>query len=120
MTNLRSESATKEQGPRQQGFFSRWMDFNEAPIPANELEPEIEANSVASFGFFVMLALSASLASLGLIANSAAVIIGAMIVAPLMNPIVAIGFSIVRGNTRLLLRSVVSVGVGVLLVIGIA
>ncbi len=50
--------------------------------------------------FFVLIVLASMIASLGLLQNSAAVIIGAMLVAPLMSPILAMGMSLVLGNIR--------------------
>lgn len=47
--------------------------------------------------FATLMALSVSLASLGLLADSAAVIIGAMVVAPLMGPVLGVSAAIVRG-----------------------
>ena len=52
------------------------------------------------------------IATLGLYANSAAVIIGAMIVAPLMNPILSMSFGIVTANWRLYKRSIATVALG--------
>jgi uncharacterized hydrophobic protein (TIGR00271 family) len=54
--------------------------------------------------FFVMMALSAAIATFGLLQNSAAVIIGAMLVAPLMAAIFGLSLGIVRGDVRLLQR----------------
>ncbi len=48
-----------------------------------------------------MVVLSCSIATLGLITDSPAVIIGAMLVAPLMSPIVAIGLASITGQVRL-------------------
>lgn len=47
--------------------------------------------------FAVLIILSASIASLGLMQSSAAVVIGAMVVAPLMNPILALAAAVVHG-----------------------
>jgi uncharacterized hydrophobic protein (TIGR00271 family) len=52
--------------------------------------------------FFVLIVLSAVIATFGLLQNSAAVIIGAMLVAPLMSPILAASLGIVEGDVRLL------------------
>lgn len=53
-----------------------------------------------STDFFVTLTLAAALASFGLLMDSPAVIIGAMIVAPLMTAILGLGLSVVIGNAR--------------------
>ena len=55
-----------------------------------------------SIDFYVLIGLAAGIAALGLLANSAAVVIGAMLVAPLMSPIAGSGLAIVLGDTRFL------------------
>jgi uncharacterized hydrophobic protein (TIGR00271 family) len=76
--------------------------------------------SIPSFGFFFMLGLAAAIATFGLIANSAPAIIGAMIVAPLMAPIMSLSFGLVAFEIRLISRSIVTVIAGVILVVGLA
>jgi uncharacterized hydrophobic protein (TIGR00271 family) len=55
--------------------------------------------------FWLLLTLAAVIASAGLVGNSAATVIGAMIVAPLMTPILGIVLATVLGDRRNLLRS---------------
>ena len=62
---------------------------------------EVSAAASPGFDFFLMVVLSCSIATLGLITDSPAVIIGAMLVAPLMSPIVAIGLASITGQVRL-------------------
>jgi uncharacterized hydrophobic protein (TIGR00271 family) len=69
--------------------------------------------------FFVLIGLSAMIASLGLIVNSPAVVIGAMLVAPLMSPIIGTGLALVLGDTRFLRLSLGAVNRGVLLAIAV-
>jgi uncharacterized hydrophobic protein (TIGR00271 family) len=52
--------------------------------------------------FYVMVAVSTAIASLGLITNSTAVVIGAMLVAPLMTPIFGIALALIRSDSVLL------------------
>ncbi|MGQ9714525.1 MAG: DUF389 domain-containing protein [Anaerolineae bacterium] len=52
--------------------------------------------------YFVLIALSSIIATLGLLQNSAAVIIGAMLVAPLMTPILALSLGVVLGEVGIL------------------
>ena len=63
----------------------------------------IEVNSKWSFDFVSLICFSTALASLGLMLNSAPVIIGAMLVAPLMTPILGAGLSLIQGNRVLML-----------------
>ena len=68
-------------------WLGDWRYLVEKPVSAEGVERTVEKGSVPSYAFFFMLASSGVIATFGLLANSAAVIIGAMIVAPLMNPI---------------------------------
>lgn len=63
---------------------------------------EIRPMASPGFDFFFLVVLSCSIATLGLITNSPAVIIGAMLVAPLMSPIIGIGLASITGDARLL------------------
>ena len=65
---------------------------------------------------FIVLSVGASLIStLGLLANSPAVVIGAMVVAPWIMPLRAAAFAILLGEVRLLGRSLRTLFVGVLM-----
>ncbi|NJO32242.1 MAG: DUF389 domain-containing protein [Rhodospirillales bacterium] len=57
-----------------------------------ELRAQVEADGAATTGYMLMCGLSAGIATLGLLQGSPAVVIGAMLVSPLMSPIVALGF----------------------------
>lgn len=63
----------------------------------------IEVNSRWSFDFIALICFSTALAALGLMLNSSAVIIGAMLVAPLMTPILGAALSLIQGNRVLML-----------------
>lgn len=67
-----------------------------------QVTEEIKADSSPGFDFYLLVILSASIATLGLITNSPAVIIGAMLLAPLMSPIIGLGLATTTGNTRLI------------------
>ncbi|MGK7874047.1 MAG: DUF389 domain-containing protein [Xenococcaceae cyanobacterium] len=91
-----------------------WRIYLEKPVPVEELTHSREAASIPSFGFFFLLITATVIATLGLLSNSSAVIIGAMIVAPLMNPILSMSFAVVTGNWTLYKRSLVTVLLGAL------
>lgn len=63
--------------------------------------------------YYVLTILSCIIATMGLIQGSAAVIIGAMIVAPLMTPILAFSLGVVWGDLFLIKMSFVSIFKGV-------
>ncbi len=66
---------------------------------------EIDAAAAPRADFFVMIGLSAAIASFGLLMDSPAVIIGAMLVAPLMAAIVGVGLGVVEGELQLIRRA---------------
>jgi len=80
-------------------------------LPTLDLHEQIEVYKAIREGaqpnvdFFVMIGLSAAIATLGLLLNSPAVIIGAMLVAPLMAAIFGLSLGLVRGDSRMLRRA---------------
>jgi uncharacterized hydrophobic protein (TIGR00271 family) len=65
-----------------------------------------------SVDFVLLSAISALLAAFGLLLNSPAVVIGAMLVAPLLGPLVAISVGLVTARLRLFSRAMFTVFVG--------
>ncbi len=73
--------------------------------------------------FFALMGFAAVIASMGVITDSTAVVIGAMLVAPLMTPLMGMAISLVMGWPNRLLRAtlialsgiVFAIGIGVLL-----
>ncbi|MEW5960975.1 MAG: DUF389 domain-containing protein, partial [Chloroflexota bacterium] len=67
-----------------------------------EVYKQVRRSARPRIDFFMLIALSAGIAALGLLLNSPAVIIGAMLVAPLMSAIVGLGLGTIQGDLRLL------------------
>jgi uncharacterized hydrophobic protein (TIGR00271 family) len=76
--------------------------------------------SALSLQFLLILALASTIASLGLMADSAVAIVGAMLIAPLMRPILAVAYGLVTASPVLLARAMVTLAVGVLTTVLIA
>lgn len=76
------------------------------------LVDKLETNSKFNFDFCALISLSTLIAALGLWDNSTAVVIGAMLVAPLMTPLVGIGFALIQGNMDLIRKARWAVLVG--------
>ena len=70
-----------------------------------------------SLEFFVLLIAATIIATFGLIDNSAAVVIGAMIIAPLMDPIVSLAFGIATYNKKLIGQSITLIALGTLIAV---
>lgn len=73
---------------------------------------QLRENSRPSQNYVVLMTLSVILATLGIFANSSPVIIGAMILAPLMSPIISLSMGVLRQDRILIKNSLVTVGVG--------
>lgn len=85
-----------------------------------KLVDNLQINSQFNFDFGALISLSTLIAALGLVRDSGAVVIGAMLVAPLMTPLVAMGFALVQGNLKLIRSALRSVawGFAIALLIG--
>ncbi len=64
-----------------------------------------------------MIVISAFVATLGLLMNSAAVVIGAMVIAPLLGPSIAASVGTVMGDTALFRKGMLSTTLGLIIVI---
>lgn len=94
-----------------------WHWLAEKPMPIAGINRKLWRGAVPSLSFYTLLSLSGIISTFGLLANSAATIIGAMIIAPLMGPIIAIAYSMVAANQRLLKRSSFTLFKGILLTV---
>ena len=74
-----------------------------------------ESGLTARYTFMTMM--SAGIAVLGLLLSSPAVVIGAMLISPLMNPILGLGFSLTLFDFAEMRRSVLALAVGSLVAI---
>lgn len=114
--DLRSDSA---------GRLRAWIPYMERD-QRRELSLRIAAGAIADADYVIMMGLAATLASLGLLQGSTAVVIGAMLVAPLMSPLIAAGLALAQGNGRLFRMGVgvsligMALGFGVSLLVGLA
>jgi uncharacterized hydrophobic protein (TIGR00271 family) len=81
---------------------------------------DIARGSEPKLRFYTMVAASTAIATFGLIMNSTAVVIGAMLVAPLMTPIFGIALALVRGDASLLGRAIRAEIAGVILTVSLA
>jgi uncharacterized hydrophobic protein (TIGR00271 family) len=79
--------------------------------------PEIGAKRIA---WWTMLVLSVAIATLAVLQDSTAVVIGAMLVAPLMTPILGLAAALVSGWATRALRSLGLIVAGVVVAVGLA
>jgi uncharacterized hydrophobic protein (TIGR00271 family) len=104
-------------GQQLSGVQGRLTDVQRA-----ETYREVRLGGRARPEFFALISLAAAIATLGLWMGSPAVIIGAMVIAPLMSAILGIGLGVTQGDARLIWSAAgttfrgasLAVGIGVL------
>ncbi len=96
------------------GLVRRWRDHARV-VDREAVLAQVRVDAPPSHTFVVLTVGAAAIATLGLLLDSPAVIIGAMLVAPFLGPIVALGFSIAMTDVTLALRATKSLLCGVVL-----
>ena len=109
------------------GRLRRWLEFQvQRRVPQLDREgrikvvEQIQSNSQWNFDFILLMALATLIAAMGLLDDSPAVIIGAMLIAPLMTPLLGLGLSIAQANRRLAGMTLKSVSLGFVTAFGLA
>lgn len=102
---------------------------NKAPAPAKktisrlirvsreELYSDIEKTVSVSWVFIAMVFFSSLVASIGILRDNVVFIIGAMVIAPLLGPNVALSFATTLGDIGLSRRAVRAIGIGIVIAI---
>ncbi|MBN2533891.1 MAG: DUF389 domain-containing protein [Spirochaetales bacterium] len=88
-------------------------------IEKYEAYETVVSGSTDTVEYYVLLILSCLIATMGLYLNSAAVIIGAMIVAPLMGPLFGFSAGMLWGSGRVIKEAITTLFKGTALVIGV-
>jgi uncharacterized hydrophobic protein (TIGR00271 family) len=79
-----------------------------------------KSTTLSDPSYWLQTLFAAGIATLGLVLNSPAVIIGAMLISPLMGPILATGLALATGDMILALRSALNLALSCLLAVGFA
>jgi uncharacterized hydrophobic protein (TIGR00271 family) len=93
------------------------------PLTAEERKnviADITQTASSGFDYFLLVILSCSIATLGLITNSPAVIIGAMLLAPIMSPIIGVGLASITGEDKLIKKSALALFWGAIIAISLS
>lgn len=80
----------------------------------------IERNALLDTDFVALVLLSTCVGAVGLIENSVAIVIGAMVIAPLLGPNLAFGLGTALGDASLMRKSALSTFVGLILAISVS
>jgi uncharacterized hydrophobic protein (TIGR00271 family) len=80
-----------------------------------ELTGRVREGAACDWDYLVMMSLASALAALGLLQDSTAVVIGAMLVAPLMGPLIGAALALTQGNLNMFKDAMRSVLIGIAL-----
>lgn len=108
---------------RQTSGSDRFRNFRRKPVSRDrlqQLQSELLDEATPDRSYFVLIIGSCIIATFGLLTNSVAVIIGAMIIAPLMLPIRALAFGALTGNVQLFRQGLGAALLGTVVAVAIA
>jgi uncharacterized hydrophobic protein (TIGR00271 family) len=94
-------------------MIQRVLKENSASIDQKAIVKDIYLELELSVGYFLMLTLANLIALTGLLINSTAVIIGAMLISPLMGPMLSFGFSFITGDKVIWQKSIRKITISV-------
>jgi uncharacterized hydrophobic protein (TIGR00271 family) len=106
------DNQMKPSGEPSDSIYHR-EQFHLPLVERQELYGLVLASSHMNPAYLTMLALAGLIALLGLLQNSVAVIIGAMLISPLMNPILSAGLALLLGDGKLGRKSAIVLGLSV-------
>jgi uncharacterized hydrophobic protein (TIGR00271 family) len=85
----------------------------ESEVQDQTLGEQFESDARTDQEFIVLTLAAGVIATLGLLANSSAVVIGAMLIAPWMLPLRAVAFGILQGRLSLVGRALLTLAIGI-------
>lgn len=105
------EKDTKENGEKEN---------NDLRISREELHTDIVDSTKVTNTYIAMVVLSAVVASVGLLQNNVAIVIGAMVIAPLLGPNVALALATTLGDSELGFNALKTSLTGVFIALGLS
>lgn len=99
-------------------LFSRFKIAEE--VDKSKAVERLIVGSTPDFDFFFLVTLAVLMATLGLVLNSAAVVIGSMLIAPILYPILSLAVSVVMSDYKLFYRSLFTLGKAIFLAVGLS
>lgn len=101
-----------------ESFAGKLRGWSESIVPLMSREHRVDLSNDLQIGsqpnleYLGLISASSMLAAFGLLQNSAAVIIGAMLIAPLMTPILGAGLALTQGNRPLFKNALLTISLG--------
>lgn len=113
------DAADEDEGD-EEGESSTSRGFGRLALSRQELNHQIADMAKCHWVYVATVVLSAIVASIGMLRDNVAVIIGAMVIAPLLGPNIALGFAATVGDTAMIRRALMTNLVGLALSLALA
>lgn len=94
-------------------------DEIESRVSVEEIESTLKEGMQLNLNYYIFIIIAALIAGAGLILNSTAIVIGAMIISPLMGPILGVSYGIISKNHLLVKKGIFGQILGILISVGI-
>jgi uncharacterized hydrophobic protein (TIGR00271 family) len=116
MMRYGTEADRMQSNPQPINRLQKWLKIDPAAKP--DIYTHVYATAALSnLSYWLQILFSAGIATLGLVLNSPAVIIGGMLISPLMEPIMATGMGLATGDLYLVFKAILKLIVSVLLAV---
>ncbi len=99
----------------------KWQWLNSPQLSVAQMQKQYVKASLPSLGYYFLMSIAGVIATLGLLANSAAAIVGSMLLAPMMGAVLAVSFGALINNRRLISRAsrTLILGIGIVVFVSI-
>lgn len=101
-------------------MIRQWLRQQVATVERAEISEAIDADGKLRGSYLFMCVMASGIATIGLLCNSVSVIIGAMLISPLMSPIVRLGLGIATLDLNRVFRSLGTLLAGMTLALVVA
>lgn len=117
---IEEKPAPEPDAPEDEDDHPKRPAFFGGRVASDELVGQISAGAGYTRVYLAMVVLSTVVAAAGLVQNSAAVIIGAMVIAPLLGPNLGLALSLTIGDLKLARKALLTNVIGLLIAAGLA
>jgi len=109
-----------EKAGKARAFVKEWLEKKAATVNQRAVIKDVYLEVDITAGYFFLLTTANLIALSGLITNNTSVIIGAMLISPLMGPILSSGFAFITGDSLIGRRALKKITLSVILTIIVA
>jgi uncharacterized hydrophobic protein (TIGR00271 family) len=95
-------------------FYKKWLHLKERKTLQENITLLIEESDI-SWRYAIYTVISSMIAALGIIMNNTGILVGAMLIAPLLTPVISLAVGVGAASTRLIGHSIKSLSLGLIL-----